>query len=90
VRGVLRYYAQETTIDSVVQAERSLAVAYEPVASPVPRIPGQAPRPDLVAASDTGDSDSDNITTDTTPTFLAELPQGEPHDSQGAFARVVR
>ncbi len=44
---------------------------------------GRCPKPDLVAASDLGVSDTDNITSDTTPTFsltfggVAGVPTGE-------------
>lgn len=75
--GVLKVTAQETTIDSVAQAAVSHGLVYF-ATSTNSTVPGKPSPPDLVDASDTGTSNTDNRTADDTPTFLTTYPAGEP------------
>lgn len=64
-KGVLSVTAAESPNPS---ASVTVGVAYE-TDEPADTFDGQPPAPDLVAGSDLGSSDTDNITSDDTPTF---------------------
>ncbi|MEM7725888.1 MAG: Ig-like domain-containing protein, partial [Cyanobacteria bacterium P01_A01_bin.45] len=49
-------------------------------------IPNTPTTPDLETASDTGKSDTDDITSDTTPTFTAPAGSGNPGDTVNLYA----
>lgn len=88
-RGVLRYSGTETTIESVVQATRTLATVYDTAPVSGLAVPLEPPAPDLVAASDSGASSTDNLTDDATPTVTVTKAAGEVSQSAtGPFPEV--
>lgn len=89
-KGVLKVTLEPEDAGSNALPERSVALTYSngDDSTALAYFTGQAQTPDLVDASDTGASDSDNYTSDTTPTLRTVWNNTSPIGTGGPTPRV--
>jgi hypothetical protein len=84
IKGVVKITATDGATDDV----RIIVYSGDDSPTEIGHFTGRPPRPDMTAATDLGASDTDNRTSDTTPTFACAHGGVSPVDAGGPIPRL--